>query len=57
MCFGHYCYLLSKIKRISLVVEAFNLEIKGRKAYFTSSEVSFFIEQHIQNPLRSLLQK
>ena len=41
----------------SLVVETFNLEKNGRKAYFTPSEAPFFIEQHIQNPLESFVGK
>ena len=40
-------------KSDSLVVETFNLEKNGREAYFIPLETSFFLEKHIQNPLKS----
>ena len=42
---------------ISMVVETFNPEKNGRKAYFIPLEALFFIEQHIQNPLKSSVGK
>ena len=40
-----------------MVVETFNPEKIGRKACFTPLEALFFIEQHIQNPLKSSVGK
>ena len=40
-----------------MVVETFNPEKIGRKACFTPLEAPFFIEQHIQNPLKSSVGK
>ena len=50
---AHPNHILHGCISYSLVVETFNPEKNGRKAYFIPLEMSFFREEHIQNPLKS----